>query len=326
MVLTPRLTVLLPAMLGYDTVAAAIESWRAQTQRDHLEVLVLLPGAPGDGPASASVMEAPFAPLWIGSASLHEARAMGVDAARGSYVFFAEDHCLPDAEWAAVMLRRMDEGWDVINPGFRPGSRGSLWGLGAFLLAYAEWMQPIESGPIQVVCGANQCIRTELVRSLSRPLSDHLQFGAFLVRTLVRQQRRCYLEAQARMRHFDNAVATLSLREVLYVGLAFGAFRTETWAWPVRAAYALAWPVLAWLHGQRALVQYLRAGRADGIPATVFAAVTCQALAWGVGEAVGAWVGRPRVIPYLCIAEVKPVSRAAVARSDALEASRRLGR
>jgi hypothetical protein len=38
------------------------------------------------------------------------------------------------------------------------------------------------------------------------------------------------------MRHFDNAVATLSLREVLYVGLAFGAFRTEAWAWPVRAA------------------------------------------------------------------------------------------
>jgi hypothetical protein len=32
------------------------------------------------------------------------------------------------------------------------------------------------------------------------------------------------------MRHFDNAVATLSLREV------FGAFRTEAWAWPVRAA------------------------------------------------------------------------------------------
>lgn len=316
----PRLTVLLPAMLGFETVAAAIDAWKAQTMLGQLEVLILLPGQAGEDLTSSAVLEAPFTPLWVGAASLHEARAIGVAQARGAYVFFAEDHCLPDPDWAEVMMRPMDEGWDLINPVFRPGSRGSYWGLGSFLLAYGEWMMPVLRGPLQIVCGANQCIRTELLRALGDDLPDDLQFGAFLGRKLVRQQRRCYLEEQARMRHFDNVIASRSLREVLCVGMAFGAFRTERWAWPVRAVYPLAWPLLAWLHGRRAWVQYLRAGKAQGIPAAVFLAVACQAIVWGLGESMGSWMGRRQVIPYLWAAEVKPVTRAAVALCDELEA------
>jgi hypothetical protein len=317
----PTLTVLLPAMLGAETVVPAIDAWRAQSALGRLEVLVLLPGQACDAGELPAALGGPVAPVWVGDASLHEARAIGVAGARGDYVFFAEDHCLPDADWAAAMLSRLDEGWDVITPSFRPGSR-TLWGLGSFLLAYGEWMPPVRSGPLSIVCGANQCIRTALLRAAGDALPADLQFGAFLARKLVRQQRRCVLAGEAQMRHFDNTCGSQSLREMLYVGMAFGAFRSELWAWPARAAYSLAWPVLACLHGKRAVVQYLRAGRAQGIPVTVFLAVACQTLAWASGESIGVWIGRRRAIPFLVIAEVKPVTRSAVAESDALEAGR----
>jgi hypothetical protein len=318
--MNPKLTVLLPAMRGSASVAAAIDAWKAQTMRAHLELLVLLPGAPDTHGTPTDAWDAHCAPVWVGGASLHEARAVGVARARGGHVFFAEDHCLPDPDWAEAVLGRIDEGWDVINPAFRPGSRDSLWGLGSFLLGYGEWMLPVRSGPLRIVCGANQIVRTALLRDMEGRLADNLQFGAFLARRLVRQHRRCYLEAEARMRHFDNTLPSRSLKEVLHVGMAFGAFRTEQWRWPARVAYPLALPFLAVLHGSRAWRQYTRAGRAERIPPTVFLAVACQSVAWALGESVGAWIGRHRVIPFLWVAEVKPVTRAAVARSDALEA------
>lgn len=320
MAVTPTLTVLLPAMLGLESVAAAIDAWTAQTTRASLELLVLLPGAPKSDGSPTAAWDAPFTPVWIGNASLHEARALGVARARGGHVFFAEDHCLPDPDWTEAVVRRLDEGWDVINPAFRPGSRESLWGLGSFLLAYGEWMLPIRGGPAPIVCGANQIVRTALLRDMGERLADNLQFGAFLARQFVREHRRCYLDAEAKMRHFDNVRPSHSLKEVLYVGMAFGAFRTAHWRWPARIAYPAACPLVALLHGRRAWRAYARAGQAERIPPTVFLAVACQSVAWALGEFVGACIGRRRVVPFLWVAEVKPVTRTAVARSDALEA------
>lgn len=320
MATAPRLTILLPAMFGLETVEAAIDAWKSQGELEQLEVLVLLPGQASAGTEPSRGLPDSFTAVWVGDAGLHEARSMGVARARGDYVFFAEDHCLPDPGWAGAMLRRMDGAWDVINPAIRPGSLGSRWGTGSFLLAYGQWMPPIRAAPIDVICGANLCIRTERLRSFGEELSHNLQFGAFLVRTLARQGCRAYLESDAQMRHFDNILAYRSLREMMYVGMAFGAFRTETWPVLARASYPCACPLLALVHLRRAFAQFLRAGRARGISASALLAATCQASMWAIGEGFGAWMGRRRVVPYLWIAELKPASRAAVARCNALEA------
>ena len=44
--LKPRISIIVPAMLGYRSVLAALDSWEAQSCRGQLEILVLCPTRP----------------------------------------------------------------------------------------------------------------------------------------------------------------------------------------------------------------------------------------------------------------------------------------
>jgi hypothetical protein len=229
----------------------------------------------------------------------------------------AEDHCLPDPHWAEAILRRIEEGWDAVGPALRPGNRTTCWSEGSFLLGYGEWMMPVAGGPASVVCGWNGTIRTELLRQQGAQLGEELLVGAFFVRRLREQGCRFYLESRATMRHFDPPGGAYELFLLLLVGLGFGAIRTKSWSLPVRLLYPLGMPAVAFLHWKRAYRHYWRAGRS--VRPTAPAAAALLAVAWAVGEGLGAWLGVRRISPFLWRTEIKPVSRDDVARSAAQE-------
>lgn len=315
----PKLSVLFPAMRGYERALPALAAWEAQTCRDRLEILVLCPDRLGPTPAQAQALPAGQVIVPVGTADLHEARAMGIQKASGDFVMLAEDHCLPDPDWSRAILSRLEEGWDAVGPVLRPGNRGSCWPEGSFLIGYGEWMMPAAGGPTHILCGWNATIRTELLRRLGSELAGELLLGAFLVRRLREEGHRFYLEDRARMRHFDPYGFAYQSWLLLLVGLGFGAKRTRKWSWAARLLYPLAAPAVAFLHWKRAFVHYRRAGEACGLRPAALAAALVLATAWGLGEAIGAWLGVARVSPYLWRTEVKPVSLEDVARSDARE-------
>lgn len=311
----PKLSILLPAMLGYESVRAALDSWEKQTRRDQLEILVLCPD--GLGPTAAPPPGQVIVP--VGTADLHESRAIGIHHASCDYVMLAEDHCLPDPNWAEAILDRLEEGWDAVGCALRPGNRTTCWAEGSFLIGYGEWMMPVTSGPVEVICGWNVTIRTQLALQLGPELAGELLLGAFLVRRLHQQGHRFYLEARAQMRHFDPPGLTRELYLLAIVGAGFGALRTRRWPLLARVVYPLAAPAVAFLHWKRAFVQYRRAGAGAGLKPDSLAATLVLASAWGLGEAAGAWLGTRRVAPFLWRTEVKPVRREDVARSTAQE-------
>ena len=306
--MSSRLTVIVPALRGYDAVSAAIAAWEAQHDRDALEVLVMCP-------AHTALPEAP--PAWltvvqVPSDDLHDLRAEGVRRARAGYVMVAEDHCLPDPDWATAILSRLDEGWDGIGSVLRPGRRDSAWPEGAFLLGYGEWMGRREAGEVAVLCGWNGTLRRERLLAMGEGLERELVVGAFMIRRLRREGARFLLESRARMRHFDYALAGIGCWQLLLVGAGFGALRTRGWPLPARALYPLLAPAVAAAHWKRALVHYLRAGRAMAMTPWAVATAGVLAICWGAGEAVGAWLGVTRVAPWQRI-EVKPPTLEAVA-------------
>ena len=319
----PRLSIVLPAMKGYDTVLAALEAWEAQRCRDDFEILVLCPDQLGPSEAQTAALPPRVIIVPIGNADLHQARAAGIEKASGEYVTLAEDHCLPDPDWAEAILQRIAEGWDAVGPALRAGNCTTWWSEGSFLLGYSEWMAPVAGGPTSVLCGWNGTIRTELLRQFGSELATRLLVGALLVRKLHERGYRFYLEPRARMRHFDPPGWAHEMLLFVLVGLGFGAMRTRQWSLPARLAYPLAAPAVAFLHWKRAFRNYRRAGPGCGLRPVAQAAAILLAAAWGLGEAAGALLGIARVSPHLWRTEVKPVSREDVARSTAAEADRR---
>jgi Glycosyl transferase family 2 len=318
-VLKPKLSILLPATHGLESVRAALQAWDAQTRRDQLEILILCPTPEEDAGLSAGHVIVP-----TGSRDLHEARAWGALQASGDYVMLAEDHCLPDPDWTETMLERLDEGWDAIGPALRPGDRTTMWAEGSFLIGYGEWMQPVDRGPIGVLCGWNVLIRTDLLRERAERLPRDLILGSFLTRDLALEGRKFFLENRAEMRHFDPPGGSPQMKFVYIVGLGFGAIRTAQWPRIGQLLYPLAAPVIAALHWRRAIRQYRRAGRACRLRTSSVFSSMILALAWALGEAVGAARGLAAVTPRIKETEIKPVRPEVVARSDATEALMRM--
>ena len=313
----PTLSVVLPAMLGYDTVLAALDSWESQTCRSDIEILVLCPDHLGPSPTQTRSLPPGQLVVPVGSATLHEARAIGIERASGDYVMLAEDHCLPDRDWAEAILDRLEKGWDGVGPALRPGNLISRWAEASFLIGYGEWMIPVSGGPTDVLCGLNWTIRTRLLHQLGSDLSNELILGAFLVRRLRQEGARFYLDDRARMRHFDPSSWSFAISSLVALGLGFGARRTLQWPLPARLVYPLAAPAVALMHWKRAFVHHRRARAGSGLRPTAPLVASVLASAWGLGEGAGALLGLARVAPHIWRAETRPVSRAEVTRSIA---------
>lgn len=307
--LTPRLSVVLPALAGLRTMRHVIGVWEAQPRRDALELVVLCP----DG---ASEHERPGL-LLVDSRGLelHDARARGVHAATAPYVFLAEDHCVPDRGWSDAMLQRVEAGLhDGIGCGLAPGDASTPLRQAAFLLGYGEWLRPDGGGAVQALAGYNVAWRRELLVALGDELPGLLLVGAFLSRRLARTHR-VAVEPAATMRHFDPASAASIARMFAVVGCSFGAVRTAGWPRLARLAYPLAAPAVAAAHWRRAAAHYRRAGRGSGLGARSLVAAALLAALWGIGEAVGALAGTRRVAPHAWQAESRPLGAAELASS-----------
>lgn len=307
--MTTKLSVVFPAMRGWESARAALATWFAQTRADDLEILLVAP----DADESIGELAGAVVPVASGTLDLHEARALGIRRATGSHVVLAEDHCVPDPDYAAAILPLAEQGWDVIGPALRPGSGRTAVGQASFLLGYGQWLHP-DPARTTSLPGHNIAIRRELLADLGEQLEAELLLAAFFVARL-QATARCRVEPAARMRHFDATSLRRALWIFLIVGLGFGARRTRSWSPVTRLLYPLASPAVAARHWLRGLREYLRAGGAAGMSPACLAAAAPLAVAWAIGEAAGSLAGPARVAPLIWQCEVKPVSELALQHS-----------
>ncbi|MFN8222171.1 MAG: glycosyltransferase [Gaiellales bacterium] len=304
------LSAILYAPRGLSSVVAALDAWRAQTARERVELVVICPPLPPDEPVPTDVQIIDATEL-----ALHTARSLGIRAARGELVMLAEDHCLPDPDAAERFLARAEEGWDLVGPSLRSADPRKLASRAAFVLGYSEWMSPLVAGPTTVLPGHNSVIRRELLIALGNRLEEELRGSAFVATRLLRSGASGFVDPAIRMRHFDRPSWCFQFPLFACVGLGFGAIRTRDWPLLARLLYPLAIPAIVARHFWRAHAQ-LR--RAEGFPPSR-AGVAALALAWGLGEGVGALLGPARTTSAIELTEVKPISSDDVARSDRYE-------
>jgi hypothetical protein len=298
----PDLSVILPAMRGHRSVQAAIEAWQAQTFRERLEIVVLCP----DAEEAERTLGPGCVVVRTESLEIHKARAAGIRAATADVVLIAEDHCLPEPDCAERLFARLAEGWDIVGPSLQPGT-ATAFAEASFVLGYGEWMPPVQSGCVAYLSGHNYVMRRTHLLGQGERLADELLINTFLLQRLRAGGLHLFLEADARMTHYDPPGFGRSLAVLSAGGLGFGAVRTERWPWPARGLYALAFPAVAAAHWLRACRQQIRSGGSTLTTIRRLLAAIPLAMAWGVGESVGAVLGRRRVERHTWLAEVKPV-------------------
>lgn len=304
--LKPKISVIVPAFLGYDSVAAALDSWEAQTRRADIEIIVLCPVAPGSRLARGQTV------LETGSLQLHEARAAGVRKAKADYVILAEDHCLPDIDCVERMLNRMNEKWDAIGPAIRSGNFPGIVVEGSFLISYAQWLLP-KSGSTSSLPGHNAVVRKQPLLDIGDDLDDELRTPVFLMSRLRSEGRSFCIEETAGMRHFDVPHWGRTTSIFFRVGQGVGAVRRGKSSVIVRALFVLLTPLTAARHFARGLIHYARAGHRAGFSPLSLVSAAVFATVWACGESVGAIKGIVQVLPHLWTSEIKPVSRDQVA-------------
>jgi hypothetical protein len=309
--------VVLPAMLGWETVRPALRCWLDQTEIERLEIVLVAP----DADEAASRLPASVVPVASGSLLLHEARAAGIRRSSGSHVVIAEDHCVPDPDFLTAVLRSIDEGAEILGPALRPGNPQTAIGQAAFLLGYGEWLAP-PSGPASSLPGHNVVVRRELLIDGDVELERELILSAFLVERLRRDGARARFVPDARMRHFDYPEPGAAIRIFATVGMGFGALRTRAWPAPGRWLYPFAAPAIAAKHWLRGAREFRRAGRRSGLDFSCLLACVPLAVAWACGEAVGALLGADRVAPWVWRSEVKPVTSEMLRESSRRESER----
>jgi len=285
---SPRLTVALAAIDDYATIEQVHLCLEGQTVRGDLEIQFIcrsrtrlaLPADFSDRFPDVVVIEGGEGLL------LNEARVLGIAAARAPYVLILEDHCLPFADCLEHLLRRLDEDWSAVGPGFVSGNRASAVGVAANLLTYGQWMGHRRGGERRFIAGFNSAFPTRLLRERGERLGEDMVTPSTLQQALAAAGHRFWFEPAAVMAHWESS-SLGGVRQILVKnGRGMGMLRARGRGVAWKALRTLASPALAAYRGLRGARTWWRAGEGR-VGALLLMPVL--AVIWTLGELQGYW-------------------------------------
>ena len=298
-----RMSVVIIAPESFDTIRWSVRHWAEQTIAGQLELVIVAASKAGMNPPEAAV--APFAGVQVVEAppfrSTAAARGVGVRAARGEIVAFAEDHSWPDPQWADTMLATHAGPYAAVGPEMICANPGNAISWANLIIEYGPWLEPAAAGPAEHLPGHNGAYKRQVLLQYGDRLERMLEAESVLQWDLRRQGHELYLEPRARTFHLNVSRLSSSFWLRFLGGRMFAAFRAENERWSAakRLAYALAAPLIPWVRLTR-IVRQLRRRAWRGYPWPSLAPSLVGLLALDAfGEAVGYLLGAGGQAPAL---------------------------
>lgn len=244
--LEPALSIVLSTPDTYESLRLTMCYLRAQTVRERLEVLLV-----GPSEDALQVPERDLAGFWghqlvaVGPiTSIAHASAAAVRRARAPLVALAEDHCFPEASWAAALIAAHERPWAVVGPAVRNANPSTIVSWCDFVVGYGPWMEPVPAGPAPFLPGHNSCYKTSILLEYRERLESMLEAETVLHFELARRGHQLGLEPTARVAHTNFALISSWLPVMYYQGRVFGASRARGWSIGKRLVYFLASPII----------------------------------------------------------------------------------
>lgn len=286
----PALSVVVPSVTGWSSLAACLDSLRHQQGVERVEVVVV----DRLGPEIRGLVETRFQDVRVLAAppntTIPALRARGIHAAGAPVVGIIEDHIMVPPTWAAQMLRAHQEGAEVVGGSIENAAtmRRSDWA--AFLCEYHQCLNPGPAGASTWLPGNNVTYRRSVLERFASIIEqerweDHLHQA--MRAEGVTLERRPDIAVGHKLEITASAYAG---QRYLY-SRAYAAMRVgmrpawKRWMYGV-AALALPPVLLARIisavwHSDRYRPQLLRS-----LPLFV-----PFVFAWSAGEVAGAWLG-----------------------------------
>lgn len=263
---TSALSVLLVATHGWEPLRETVAAWRAQTIRERLELLLVVPGSdelaydPEATAGFANVQVVPCGPMRF----LGQAHAAGVRAASAPFIVLAEDHSRPEPDSAAALLAA-HEGpgapWAGVGPAVANGNPRNAVSRTDFLFAFGAWPPTRPAGETDHLPGHNSCYRRDALLAFEEAeLPVLMETGMNLHHALRARGGRLRFEPRARVMHDNFAGWGVHLSVRFHGARVFGAGRSAGWPWWRRAVYVLGSPLIPLVRA-RQIVQQAWLGR-----------------------------------------------------------------
>lgn len=297
----PALSVVLIARGRYETIAKTVAHLSAQTARDQLELVIVVPeeGASTFAQSARADFPAVYVVALDTIRSAADARASGVRSAHAPVVVFAEDHSYPDPNWAAALISAHEGPWSAVGPVIDNGNPRGMTSWANLFLNYGPWAAPVVESrgrEVEHLPGHNSSYKRAVLMSYGSRLGAMLEAESFLHWQLRAQGHRLYLDPRAKTYHVNVTRPSAFIAEHFLIGRMFGAFRARQLSLPRRVLAILTTPLTPLRRTPAILGDVFRTGRnrqlLPWILPTVLAGLAFRALGemagcvLGVGDAV----------------------------------------
>lgn len=224
-------------------------------------------------------------------ASIGEAHAAGIRAARAPLVALVEEHVCLEPAWAEALVEAHRGPWDVVGPAVRNANPGSLISWADLLIAYSAWLDPSRAGPVRHLPGHNSCYKREVLLNYGDELGARLDAETLLHWELRQRGAGAYLEPRAVIRHLNFERVPAWARTMFYAGRSFAASRGRMWPVARRALHAAGAPLIPLVRFVRVVGHLARRWPLAGLPVLCLPAVCFGLAVSAAGECCGYALG-----------------------------------
>lgn len=141
--MTARISIILPTDTA-ATIRPVLDHLRMQETGHDVEIVVVIPRAEAGVLDRDEVTIVHVESIY----PLSQARAAGVHAAAGEFVFMGETHSFPRAGMFKAIVAAHDDGATIVVPALENENPSGLVSWAGFLNGYASWAQGRERGEL----------------------------------------------------------------------------------------------------------------------------------------------------------------------------------
>ena len=289
----PALSVILATPDTFETVQETVRHLRAQSVVDQIELVLVAPSK-----EALQLHEADVAGfnrhqvVEIGRVtSIGSSNAKGIRAAGAPIVALAEDHAYPVPGWAEALIDAHHRYAAVGSVIRHPNDPRSAVAWADTLIAFGEYMLPIESGVVDRLPGNNSSYKRDLLLAYGDRLETMMETETLIQADLKAQGHQLYLDARAQLSHWAFETLTSYMAIKYLSGRVFGAARARECSVFRRAAYACATPLIPLVRYRRLRPRWKACSTVVTLPSGTMAMAWLGLAISAVGELTGCCFG-----------------------------------